>query len=123
MVAATREGDRVVFSRWGSLGSARRARLLRGAVRRAGVGSTWRILPEASQDPYLPEFDVAAEEANLISALHDSLQPVQVTEGRIAVNETAMVYDTIYPVSVDDSVYHFVLRFDGALEIYEVSMT
>lgn len=51
------------------------------------------------------------ERANLVS----------VQNGAIRINESAMMYDTVYPVTLSDATYHIIFTSDGAIEIYEVA--
>ena len=48
--------------------------------------------------------------------------PVRVESDTIRIDESAMLYDTVYPVELSDgTTYHVIFTSDGAIEIYEVA--
>ena len=48
--------------------------------------------------------------------------PVRVVDDTIRIDESAMLYDTVYPVKLsDDTTYHVIFTSTGAIEIYEVA--
>ena len=48
--------------------------------------------------------------------------PVTVENETIRIDESAMLYDTAYPVELSDgTAYHVIFTSDGAIEIYEVA--
>ena len=62
------------------------------------------------------------EEQVRLKAQHlERAKPVFVQDGAIRINESAMMYDTVYPVTMEDATYHIIFTSDGAIEIYEVA--
>ena len=71
-----------------------------------------------------PPFDIDAipawveqEQARLRSQHLARANPVSVQDGAIHINESAMMYDTVYPISLSDATYHIIFTSDGAIEI------
>lgn len=64
---------------------------------------------------------VEEEQARLRAQHLERANPVFVQDGAIRINESAMMYDTIYPVTLSDATYHIIFTSDGAIEIYEVA--
>ena len=64
---------------------------------------------------------VEQEQARLRSQHLARANPVSVHDGAIRINESAMMYDTVYPVTLSDATYHIIFTSDGAIEIYEVA--
>ena len=80
-------------------------------------------------DSTVPEpFDIEAveawvekEQARLKVQQIERAIPVIVENNSIRINESAMLYDIVYPVSLSGTTYHVVFTSDGAIEIYEVA--
>jgi len=49
-------------------------------------------------------------------------RPVNIVDGRIQVNESAMMFETPYRLVFEGQMLHVVLTYDGAIEIYEVGV-
>lgn len=64
---------------------------------------------------------VEEEQARLRAQHLERAKPVFVQDGAIRINESAMMYDTVYPVTLSDATYHIIFTSDGAIEIYEVA--
>lgn len=64
---------------------------------------------------------VEQEQARLRAQHLERANPVSVHDGAIRINESAMMYDTVYPVTLSDATYHVIFTSDGAIEIYEVA--
>ena len=64
---------------------------------------------------------VEQEQARLRAQHLERANPVSVQDGAIRINESAMMYDTVYPVTLSDATYHIIFTSDGAIEIYEVA--
>ena len=71
----------------------------------------------AVQEP----FDIATEQARLRAQQIERANPVKIEKGSIRIDESAMLYDTVYPIRLSDTTYHIVFTSDGAIEIYEVA--
>ena len=73
------------------------------------------------------DFEAAAEwvELEQIRLKEQHFQranPVSVVGDAIRIDESAMLYDTVYSVELSDgTIYHVIFTSDGAIEIYEVA--
>ena len=61
------------------------------------------------------------EAQTLLKRLRIQLEPVSVEGDTIHVNESAMLYDTVYPVELGGTTYHVIFTSDDAIQIYEVA--
>lgn len=65
---------------------------------------------------------VAEEQVRLQEQYNRNANPVRAVDDTIRIDESAMLYDTVYPVKLSDEItYHVIFTSDGAIEIYEVA--
>ena len=64
---------------------------------------------------------VEQEQARLRAQHLQRANPVSIQDGAIHINESAMMYDAVYPVTLSGATYHIIFTSDGAIEIYEVA--
>ena len=90
------------------------------------TATTWSNDDGFSRDEAL-DFEAAAEwveleQVRLKEQHFQRANPVSVVGDTIRIDESAMLYDTVYPVSLSDgTTYHVIFTSDGAIEIYEVA--